>query len=90
MILPGAEIESEGQLSQIADPKPDLYVPVPHWEHGPPSVPVNPALHRQAVINMLAIGDVELCGHCKHTVTDNAWNALKTECHTEPSGPGHN
>ena len=74
MVLPGAEIESDGQLSQVASPKPDLYVPAPHWEHVPPSVPVNPALHLQAVITVLAIGDVEFAGHLKHILPIEALN----------------
>ncbi len=43
-----------------------LYLPVVQAVHVPPSGPVDPALHVQAVITMLVLGELELVGHVVH------------------------
>ena len=59
MMLPNAEWESAGQLSQPPDPVAFLYLPVSHAAHGPPSGPEYLALQAQSAIAMLAIGEME-------------------------------
>jgi len=61
--------EFAGHASQLADPIPVLYVPAPHFEHVPPSVPVNPGLHSQAVIVMLPAAEVEFDGQSEQVAS---------------------
>ena len=44
-----------------------LYVPGTHAEHPPPSAPVNPALHTQAVMAQLELGEFEFAVQATHT-----------------------
>jgi hypothetical protein len=39
-----------------------LYVPAPHGEHALPLAPVYPALHSQAVLEVLPAGEAESAG----------------------------
>jgi hypothetical protein len=59
MMLPNAEWESAGQLSQPPDPVAFLYSPWSHAAHAPPSGPEYPALQAHFVIAMLALGELE-------------------------------
>jgi len=52
-----------GHASQLADPVPVLYVPAPHFEHGPLSAPVYPALHSHVVGVILPGIKIESAGH---------------------------
>ena len=51
------------QSVQVPLPVPILYFPAAHAEHTPPSGPVDPALHVQAVTTVLALGELEVLGH---------------------------
>jgi hypothetical protein len=42
-----------------------LYLPAAHDVHVPPSGPVKPTLHEQAVAAVLGLGELELPGHAK-------------------------
>jgi hypothetical protein len=64
---PVDEWKSIGQLVQVIVPLIDLYFPVTHAEQTPPFGPVNPALHVQALITVLELGELELEGQAKHT-----------------------
>jgi hypothetical protein len=43
-----------------------LYVPATQAVHVPPLGPEKPALHVQAVITVLALGELEFAGHAVH------------------------
>jgi len=62
LLLPTGESEFIGQLSQLAFPRPALYVPMPQLVHNSPSGPVEPALQVQAVMVMLPAGESEFAG----------------------------
>ena len=44
-------------------PEAILYLPAAHDVHVPPSGPVKPTLHVQAVTAVLGLGELELLGH---------------------------
>jgi len=48
------------------DPVVVLYLPAAQAEHGPPSAPVCPTLHTQALAAVLCDGDVEKAGQFSH------------------------
>ena len=56
------------QLLQAADPAATLYFPVPQRVHVPPSAPVDPGLHEQAVKAELHAVELEFVGHEEHDV----------------------
>ena len=60
-VLPSGEMESLGQLEQEAEPEALLYVPAVQSStvHGPPSGPLEPALHLHALLLVLPEGEVE-------------------------------
>jgi len=53
------------QSVQAAEPVAILYLPVTQVVHAPPSGPVDPALHVQAVITELGLGELEFAGHAR-------------------------
>ena len=57
------------QSSHAASPVPALYLPAPHPTHGPPSPPVNPALHVQFHTPPLPAGASECAGHAVHALS---------------------
>ena len=61
-VLPSAETESLGQLEQVAAPTDSLYLPTVQLVHGPPSGPLEPALHVHALLLVLPEGEVERDG----------------------------
>ena len=61
-VLPSAETESLGQLEQVAAPTDSLYLPAVQLVHGPPSGPLEPALHVHALLLALPEGEVERDG----------------------------
>ena len=60
------------QSLHAALPVATLYLPATHWEHGPPLLPVAPALQEQLVEAVLAAGEFECVGHAEHVLTDVA------------------
>lgn len=66
--LSSGESDIPGHVEHAPGPVSALYVPVAHSEHGPPSGPVEPALHEQAVRAALPGGDCECCGHDSQAV----------------------
>jgi hypothetical protein len=56
------------QAVHAALPVAILYSPATQAVHAPPSGPVNPTLHIQAVRSTLASGELELVGHVIHVV----------------------
>ena len=67
-VLPSGEMESLGQLEQEAEPEALLYVPAVQLVHGPPSGPLEPALHLHALLLALPEGELALSGHEVQTV----------------------
>jgi len=61
-LLPTGESEFAGQLSQLAFPRPALYVPLTHLVHNFPFGPDDPALQVQAVTMLLPAGESECAG----------------------------
>ena len=61
-VLPSTETELLGQLEQVAEPTDALYVPTVQLVHGPPSGPLEPALHVHALLLALPEGEVERDG----------------------------
>lgn len=61
-----ARYVSAVQLVQTAGPGAVLNLPTAHARHAPPSGPVKPALHAQAVWTVLALGEWELAGQAWH------------------------
>lgn len=55
------------QAVHAALPLLGLYLPGTHAEHPPPSAPVDPALHTQAVIVQLELGELEFTAQATHT-----------------------
>jgi len=53
---------SAGQAAQLASPGPALKLPGAHAVHGPPSGPVNPALHVQFESRVLVALECEKAG----------------------------
>lgn len=66
------EMEFAGQRSQAELPTNDLYVPRKHILHGPPSGPVHPVSHRQAVRMILPAGETEINGQFVQVAFPNA------------------
>ena len=62
-----------------ADPEPVLYVPAPHCTHVPPSGPVAPGMHLQAVKTSLPDSELECAGHVKHCEASNEPTASEYE-----------
>ncbi len=60
-----AENVPAAQSVHAAVPVMILYLPATQVVHGPPSGPVNPTLHIQAVRATLDIGELELVGHAR-------------------------
>lgn len=56
------------QSAQSVGPGTALYLPATHSTHDPPSRPVAPALHAQAVWTVLAAGECEFSEHSRHVV----------------------
>ena len=52
----------DGQLEQEAEPEKLLYLPTVQLVHGPPSGPLEPALHVHALLLALPEGEVERDG----------------------------
>jgi hypothetical protein len=50
LALPEGEVERDGQLEQVAEPTDALYLPTVQLVHGPPSGPLEPALHTHSVL----------------------------------------
>jgi hypothetical protein len=65
-VLDCAEVVPAGHDEQAALPEAGLYLPAPHAEHVPPTVPENPALHRQADTVPLPAEDSEPAGQLIH------------------------
>jgi hypothetical protein len=62
--LPGAWVSRpSGQAMHSAEPVAALYVPASHAEQGPPSGPLYPALHWQAVFSVLPLSEVLFAAH---------------------------
>ena len=57
---------------QAALPATALNLPAAHCEHGPPLLPVAPALQTQAVETELAAGEFECDGHAWQVANDVA------------------
>ena len=57
-----AENVLEGQLEHGAEPEALLYLPTVQLVHGPPSGPLEPALHVHALLLVLPEGEVERDG----------------------------
>ena len=57
------EYVPDPQSVHAAEPLAILYLPATHPVHTPPSGPVDPALHEQAVTAVLGLGEFELAGH---------------------------
>ena len=79
-------VDPVGQLVQSeADPAELLYLPVPQLEHVPPSLPVDPALHLQSLLEVLPAGELERAGPAgaAHRPADTSppWRS----CHTDVS-----
>jgi hypothetical protein len=62
-VLPSIEIEFWGHGEHEDEPNTDLKVFSEHGVHGPPSGPVKPVMHLQALIEVLTATEVELPGH---------------------------
>ena len=63
------------QSVHVTEPVVDLYLPVTHAVHGPPSGPLKPALHVHCVdeVHPMPLHDApELAGHARHVVTSVA------------------
>ena len=71
-VLPSAEMESLGQLEQEAEPEELLYVPAVQLVHGPPSGPLEPALHLHALLLVLPEGEVESEGQLEQEAEPEA------------------
>jgi hypothetical protein len=65
------------QLVHAADPVNDLYFPVTHATHGPPSGPVDPALQVQLVKAVLPGGELEFDGQSLHVMLAEAPTAVE-------------
>jgi predicted transcriptional regulator YdeE len=72
-----AEYVPTPQLVHDTLPLAILYVSVTQAEHGPPSGPVNPALHVHAEITEFGLGEFEFAGHV--TQVDSAVAAVVAE-----------
>ena len=66
VVLPLGHVDCEGQVVQAAEPAPVLYVPAVHSLHEPPLLPVYPALHAQAVEEVLPSGASAFAGQFVH------------------------
>ena len=62
-----------------ADPEPVLYVPATHSTHAPPSGPVAPGTHLQAVKTSLPDSELECAGHVEHREASNEPTASEYE-----------
>ena len=62
-MLPAGESEFARQLSQLALPRPALYLPVIHCVHVPPFGPKEPGVQVQSLMLSLAPRESELEGH---------------------------
>ena len=71
-VAPGGVVFPLGHDWQLALPVPCLYCPDWHNEHGPPLLPVAPALQEHLVEAVLAAGEFECVGHAEHVLTDVA------------------
>ena len=49
-----------------------LCLPATHISHVPPSGPVYPATHRQLVLRLLPLGEIEFSGHDMHALSEAA------------------
>jgi hypothetical protein len=67
-VAPGIAYVSTEQSLHVALPDTVLYVPAAHAAHAPPSGPVYPALHVQALIAALCPRVFVFTGHCTHAV----------------------
>jgi len=71
-VLCTGEIEPIGQLLHVSGPDTALNFPATHSEHVPPSDPVEPALHVQAVETELPNTEFEFVGHVEQYVAPAA------------------
>jgi len=89
--LPVADVElDDGQAMHPALPAASLYVPATHAVHSPPSGPVYPALHLQAVTLSFPAADVESDdGQAKHSALPavSLYVPATHAVHSPPSGP---
>jgi len=87
-LLPAGESECVEQLSQLAFPPPVLYrdLPIAHSVHIPPSRPVEPALHVQAVTAVLCAGELESAGQSTHAAAP-VYLPTTHWVHAPPSAP---
>ena len=88
-LLPEAEVVPEGQLEQEAEPEELLYLPAVQLVHGPPSGPLEPALHLHALLLVLPEGEVESEGQLEQEAEPEALLYLPAVqlVHGPPSGP---
>jgi hypothetical protein len=75
------------QSVHVALPLIVLYFPATQEVHRPPSGPVKPMLHTQALTAELAVGELEFAGHARHVVaivapTDIEYVPTKQSVHT--------
>ena len=79
------------QLLQAPAPGCALCLPAAHAAHGPPSGPVEPALHVQFVEAVLPSGELDLAAHAVHaSLPDAALYLPDTHAeHAPPSGPSY-
>ena len=87
-VLDCAEVVPAGHDEQVAFPDAGLYLPAPHAEHVPPSVPENPELHRQADTVPLPAEDSEPAGQLIHEPAPEGLYVPATHCvHVPPLVP---
>jgi hypothetical protein len=88
-VLCTGELESAGQLLQLALPAEPLYWPATHAVHEPPSAPDHPALQKQSAISMLAIAESEFVGQASQLPAPAALLYLPAThaVHAPPSSP---
>ena len=72
LALPEGEVERDGQLEQVAEPTDALYLPTVQLVHGPPSGPLEPALHVHALLLALPEGEVERDGQLEQSAEPDA------------------
>ena len=65
-MLCAGELESAGQLLQLALRAQPLYLPATHAVHEPPSAPDHPALQVQLLKAVLCAGELEFAGQLMH------------------------